>query len=149
MFVGFALIASGLLLAAEHPVFFGAYGWLMFSAALIGLGTGVSVPSANNAILDVSPDDVGTLTGLRGAARQSGAIIAVALTTGLVARDAGSTTLLRGAFVGYAIVLLLLTPVIGLIPNHDGGQRAAVGEGATGSPATDRVVPFTTEASTK
>ncbi len=119
MFVGFALVAGGLMLAAEPPEIFGAYGWLMFSAAIIGVGTGASAPASNNAILYVSPQDVGTITGLRGASRQSGAIMAVALTTALVAHDAGSTALLRDAFATYAVVLLLLIPLIALVPNRD------------------------------
>ena len=69
--------------AAARP-----YAWLAIGAAVTGLGMGLSVPAANNASLQLAPDQVAAIAGLRGMFRQAGAITAVSVTTAVIARSA-------------------------------------------------------------
>ncbi len=63
---GIALIAGGLAMIASRPEFVSPYVWLTVGAGISGLGTGLSAPAANNASIELAPDDVGAITGLRG-----------------------------------------------------------------------------------
>ena len=49
---------------------------------------GLSVPAANNASLQLAPDQVAAIAGLRGMFRQAGSITAVSVTTAVIARSA-------------------------------------------------------------
>ncbi|MCU1490319.1 MAG: transporter [Acidimicrobiaceae bacterium] len=119
MIVGFLLIAAGLACIALPPVVFGPYTWLALGAALTGIGTGASAPAANNATIQLSPDDIGAISGLRGAARQAGAIVAVAVTTSLVARSGSSFVTLGRSFFVLAALLALITPLVFAVPDND------------------------------
>ncbi|MHB1929176.1 MAG: MFS transporter [Acidimicrobiales bacterium] len=121
MLVGFALVSGGLILIAIPPVGMGAYPWLMLGATLTGLGTGASAPAANNASLELAPDDVGAVTGLRAALRQGGAIVALAVTTALAARGTHETRTVMDAFLVVAVLLLLVAPLVFAVP--DNGRR--------------------------
>ncbi len=112
MSVGFCLLAAGTALVVVRPPVLGAYGWLALSAAITGIGIGASAPSANNASLELAPDDIGAISGLRGMFRQSGAILGVALATAFVARSASQTVSLGRAFWAIGACLALATPLI-------------------------------------
>lgn len=120
MIVGFLFVGGGLAFIASHPHAVSVYTWLAFGAALTGIGTGMSAPAANNASLELSPNDVGAITGLRGAARQAGAIIGVAATTSVVARSSHEAVALGDAFFVLAILLAFMIPLVFLVP---GGVR--------------------------
>jgi EmrB/QacA subfamily drug resistance transporter len=125
MIIGFVLIAGGLALIAVPPEVFGPYGWLGAAAALTGVGTGLSAPAANNASLELAPDDVGAVTGLRGASRQAGAIVAVAVTTAVVARNGHEAATLGHAFFVLAALLTLIVPAVFLVPEQVRSQRGS------------------------
>jgi EmrB/QacA subfamily drug resistance transporter len=118
MIVGFLLMSCGLVLIALRPVLLGPYGWLAAGAALTGIGIGISAPAANNASLELAPDDVGAITGLRGASRQTGAIIGVAITTAVVARSGDEAAALGHAFVVLALLLAAMVPAVFLVPDR-------------------------------
>ncbi|MDP2917024.1 MAG: MFS transporter [Dehalococcoidia bacterium] len=83
---------------------------------LTGLGSGISSPASNNACIDLMPDRIATITGIRGMFRLSGGAISIAIVS-LVLHNAGDLT--RGFFIvfsGLAFVLLLTLPVIFMIP---------------------------------
>jgi EmrB/QacA subfamily drug resistance transporter len=125
MMVGFVFIAGGLALIAVRPEVLGPYGWLAAAAALTGVGTGLSAPAANNASLELAPDDVGAVTGLRGASRQSGAIVAVAITTAVVARSGHEAVALGHAFFVLAALLLLMVPAVLVVPDQVRSRRGS------------------------
>lgn len=119
--VGLAFILVGLVLLDVRPPVGGAWGWLAFAAALTGVGIGISAPAANNATIEFSPNDIGAISGLRGATRQSGAIIGVAVTSAVVNRSANEALALGRSFTVLAAVLVLLLPLVLIIP--DGARR--------------------------
>ncbi|HXJ25167.1 MAG TPA: MFS transporter, partial [Streptosporangiaceae bacterium] len=87
MIGGFVIVAGGLVMMAAPPSL-SPYAWLAIAAAITGCGMGLSVPAANNASLQLAPDQVAAIAGLRGMFRQSGAITAVSVTTAVIARSA-------------------------------------------------------------
>ena len=121
MVLGFAMLGGGLVLMAV-PAVLPPYMWLALGAAVTGIGMGLSVPAANNASLQLAPDQVAAIAGLRGMFRQSGAITAVSVTTAVIARSSGSTAGVMQAhsFLVFAAILLLMLPLVRLVPEHRG-----------------------------
>jgi EmrB/QacA subfamily drug resistance transporter len=119
MFAGFAMLAGGLLMMAVTPGL-SPYAWLAIAAAITGCGMGLSVPAANNASLQLAPDQVAAIAGLRGMFRQSGAIIAVSVTTAVIARSADPGPVQAHVFVVFAILLAFMLPLVRLVPEHHG-----------------------------
>ncbi len=119
MIIGFAVLAGGLVMMSLSPDL-SAYAWLAVAAAITGFGMGLSVPASNNASLQLAPDQVAAIAGLRGMFRQSGAIIAVSVTTAVIARSSTPGLVQAHVFVLFAILLILLLPLITLVPDHHG-----------------------------
>jgi EmrB/QacA subfamily drug resistance transporter len=118
MIGGSLLVACGLALGSLRPELLGPYGWLAAAAALSGVGIGISAPALNNASIELAPDDIGTITGLRGASRQCGSIVVVAVTTAVLARSSDQGATLGHAFVALALLLLVVIPVAFLVPDR-------------------------------
>ena len=119
MIIGFAVLAAGLVMMSLSPGL-SAYAWLAIAAAITGFGMGLSVPASNNASLQLAPDQVAAIAGLRGMFRQSGSIIAVSVTTAIIARSSTPGLVQAHVFVVFAILLVLLLPLIRLVPDHHG-----------------------------
>ena len=121
MIVGFVVLAGGLLMMAL-PAGLSPYAWLAIAAGLTGFGMGLSVPASNNASLQLAPDQVAAIAGLRGMFRQSGAITAVSVTTAVIARSAPAEAGIMQAhvFLVFAGILLLMLPLVRFVPEHRG-----------------------------
>lgn len=115
---GISLITTGLLVISVPPPGVGPYAWLMLGATITGLGIGMSAPGANNASIELAPDEVGAVSGLRGAARQLGAIVAVAFTTTAMARSADPTRMLLEAFLLLGVLLVVMSPLVLNVPDR-------------------------------
>jgi MFS family permease len=120
MAVGFVIIAIGLVMLAIVPAHVSAYAWLSLGAAISGLGMGLSVPAANNAVLQLAPDQVAAVAGLRGMFRQSGAIMAVSVVTAVVARSTAPGEALGTSFLVFAAILICVVPIVRFVPEHRG-----------------------------
>jgi EmrB/QacA subfamily drug resistance transporter len=120
MFAGFGVLIGSLVMMAV-PAPFSPYAWLAIAGALTGCGMGLSVPAANNASLQLAPDQVAAIAGLRGMFRQSGAIVAVSVTTAIIARNSHPGIDQARVFLVFAALLLLILPLIRLVPEHHGG----------------------------
>jgi EmrB/QacA subfamily drug resistance transporter len=119
MVAGFLLLAAGLfMMASTAPL--SPYAWLAIAAAVTGCGMGLSVPASNNASLQLAPDQVAAIAGLRGMFRQSGAITAVSVTTAIMARGDHPGLVQAHVFLVFAVLLLLLLSLIRLVPEHHG-----------------------------
>jgi EmrB/QacA subfamily drug resistance transporter len=119
MISGFCVLAAGLVLMAI-PAPFSPYAWLSVGAAVSGLGMGMSVPASNNASLQLAPDQVAAITGLRGMFRQAGAITAVSVVTSILARSAHPGVTEGYSFLVFAVILVALVPLVRLVPEHKG-----------------------------
>ncbi len=125
MIGGSLLVVAGLVLGSLRPVVLGPYAWLAAAAALSGVGIGISAPAMNNASIELAPDDIGTVTGLRGASRQGGSILAVAATTAVIARSTDQAATLGHAFDVLALLLVLVLPAAFLVPDRPRRRRVA------------------------
>lgn len=119
MVLGFVVLALGLLLMAVDALI-SPYAWLAIGAALTGLGMGLSVPASNNASLQLAPESVAAIAGLRGMFRQSGAITAVSVTTAVIARSSHPGVEQAHVFLVFAAMLVLMLPLVRLVPEHHG-----------------------------
>jgi EmrB/QacA subfamily drug resistance transporter len=121
MAVGFSITAGGLLAMAASPIDLSPYAWLAWAAALTGLGMGVASPATNNASLQLAPEHVAAIAGLRGMFRQAGSITAVSVTTAILARSADPGLTQGIIFAVFAVVMLCTLPFMRLVPEYRGG----------------------------
>lgn len=119
MTMGFTLISAGLVLLALWPPV-RPYDWLAAAAGITGLGMGVAVPATNNATLQLVPDQVAAIAGLRGMFRQSGSIMTLSATTALLARSAHPPLLQARIFLVFAVLVAGLIPLTLAVPDHRG-----------------------------
>jgi EmrB/QacA subfamily drug resistance transporter len=120
MVVGFALIVTGFLLMAVPPPGTNGYLWLMMAAGITGVGMGVSVPASNNAGLQLAPDQISSIAGLRGMFRQTGSIIAVSVMTAVAANSASPAMSQAHGFIVLSVLMVAAIPLIFTIPDHRG-----------------------------
>ena len=120
MTVGFVLIMAGFALMAFPPPGADGYLWLMMAGGITGVGMGVSVPASNNAGLQLAPDQIASIAGLRGMFRQSGSIISVSVMTAVAANSADPAMAQAHGFVVLSVLLLASIPLIYTIPDHRG-----------------------------
>jgi EmrB/QacA subfamily drug resistance transporter len=120
MIGGFAILAAGLaMMAVAAPI--SPYVWLAIGAAITGCGMGLSVPATNNASLQLAPDQIAAIAGLRGMFRQAGSIIAVSVVTAVIARSHDPGAVQAHVFVVFALLMAAVLPVVWfLVPEHRG-----------------------------
>ncbi len=120
MMLGFVLMVGSLLLLAMAPPALSPYRWLALAAGLMGLGLGVANPASNNASLQLAPNDVPANAGLRNMFRQAGAIMAVSVTTAMLARSGDPGIVQAHIFLFFAALLVATMPLITRIPDNRG-----------------------------
>jgi EmrB/QacA subfamily drug resistance transporter len=118
--VGFVLGAVGLVGTSASPHGLTPYAWLAVAAAVAGVGMGVATPAANNATLELAPEQAAAVAGLRGMFRQSGGISAISITAAIVARSNDPGIAQARIFMVFAAVLLCSLPLVLLVPEHRG-----------------------------
>jgi EmrB/QacA subfamily drug resistance transporter len=112
---------------APDAVTFGAMVLLM------GVGVGIAGPAANNAAIELMPDKVAAITGLRGMFRSVGGLMGTAVTVMIVEGYTDQTRGLQDIFLGISIIVpLVVIPLVFGVPN---GARA-VQTPSTVTPAT-------------
>ena len=120
MTIGFLTISTGLVMISIAPRVLGPYWWIAVFSLVAGLGLGCAAPATNNATLQLAPDNVAAITGLRGMFRQSGGIIYVSISTALIARSHDPGIAQSHIFLIQAIVLILMTGLVYVVPDHRG-----------------------------
>lgn len=119
MIVGFVVLIVGLVMMSVPP-HLTPYAWLAIAAGITGCGMGMSVPASNNASMQLAPDQIAAIAGLRGMFRQGGAIAAVSVTTAVVARSADAGVAQAHVFLVFAALLVACLPLLFLVPDHKG-----------------------------
>jgi MFS family permease len=125
MLAGFTVLIASLVMMAL-PAQFSPYAWLAIAGAITGCGMGLAVPAANNASLQLAPDQVAAIAGLRGMFRQSGAIVAISVTTAIIARSSHPGVDQAYVFLVFAGLLVLMLPLVKLVPEHHGTWLSAL-----------------------
>jgi EmrB/QacA subfamily drug resistance transporter len=94
----------------------GSTALLIVIMLLSGIGMGVAAPAANNACIELMPDRVATITGVRGMFRQSGGAISIAVTSLLLHNIADMAHGFALVFFGLAILMILTAPFVFAMP---------------------------------
>ncbi|MBI4295523.1 MAG: MFS transporter [Chloroflexi bacterium] len=120
------VVASLLLLSTERAgadvlgMKIGSTVWLLMLMMLSGLGIGVTGPAANNASLELMPDRIPTIIGIRGMFSQTGGLLGITTST-LVLHNVGDMS--RGFFIvflGLSTIMLMVIPLVFLMPSGRG-----------------------------
>ena len=90
--------------------------WLGIIMFISGVGMGVTAPAANNACIELMPDRVATITGVRGMFRQTGSAVSIALTSLVLHNFGDINTGFKAVFYSLAVILVLSTPAIFAMP---------------------------------
>jgi EmrB/QacA subfamily drug resistance transporter len=120
LIIGMGAVTAGLALTALPPVGMAPEVWLIVSAGVLGLGMGFAAPATGNAGMHLVPDQASAVSGLRVMFRQTGAILAVSVTTTVTSVSADPGTANAIVFGVLAVVTLVALLIAARIPNHRG-----------------------------
>jgi EmrB/QacA subfamily drug resistance transporter len=122
LMVGFTIIAVGTLLMSVEPQWnMSAYAWLSLGAGIMGVGNGMVSPASRNACLEMAPEDVAAITGLRQMFVFIGVIFGVAVFTAVLNRSADpAMTQAHAMWVTAGILLFVMVPLVFRVPEHKG-----------------------------
>ena len=116
MVVGFTILAlrpSGIDLPwisiGPLPILLGVVG-------MLGFGHGTCTPAASNACIELMPDKVSTITGLRGMFRQMGNGIGMGIATGILSNVSNIEQAFTIVLIGSAIITAATVPAIYAMP---------------------------------
>ena len=84
---------------------------------LSGVGCGIAFPASNNACIELMPEKVATITGLRGMFVYVGGTLGISLITVILHLSSGPAEGFRIAFISFGFVLLLTIPLVFLMPS--------------------------------
>ena len=145
MILGALVVALSLILMSQGWHDITLFGWhvpnLMLLGAITtisGLGVGLGGPASNNASLDLVPEKVAAVAGLRGMFRSTGGTLGTALITLYLSHQTDAGVGLQHIFVILAVVLVATIPIVFLIPER--GQIPAGRPVDTTSPSGARPV---------
>ena len=131
MIIGMVLIALTLFLLSRgyHDVTILGLGvgnlvLLSLYVTMWGSGMGTANPAANNAALDLIPEKVAAVTGMRGMFRSTGGVMGTAIVTLLLSYSPDKGVGMQRIYFGLAILLLLLVPIVFLIPDTAHKRRS-------------------------
>jgi MFS family permease len=123
------IIAGTLATAAGLLLFSFKYNGTFFLyviSAITGVGAGLSAPASNNACIELMPDRVSTITGIRGMFRQTGGALSIAVAT-IILHTTGDMLLgFRIIFLGIVAALIGVIPAVFLMPSSPKATLARV-----------------------
>lgn len=115
---GFIVAAAGLIMLSVGVHGFSVHLWLAVSSLLVGVGVGLASPASNNASLQLDPDHVTSIAGIRVTFRQLGSMSAVSFTTAILSRSADPGITQANTIAAFAVLLLCVIPLVRLVPDH-------------------------------
>ena len=110
------LLAQGIHSPEILGVHISSFWWVLIVVVSLGSVFGISNPSMNNAGLDLAPDRIAALTGLRAMSQQLGATIGIAVAVMVASRADTQTAGLQLAFSIFAVMLACSTLLILRVP---------------------------------
>ncbi len=122
-----ALLTPGL---PSWGLFGGRVGVVELLAVLMlatGIGAGIANPGANNACIELMPQKVATIMGLRGMFRTMGGACGIFFISFILHVSSSPAAGFRIAFISVAVALLCVIPLVFIIPDGKGGwaERSA------------------------
>jgi MFS family permease len=122
LILGFVLVTAGTLLLSVAPQWgLSPYAWLSIAAGITGLGNGTANPASRNACLQIAPDEVAAITGLRQMFIYMGITFSVSIVTAILNRsgDPGITQA-HILWVVAGFIGLVMVPLVFRVPEHKG-----------------------------
>lgn len=120
--VGLSLAAFSTILLAPGPLWeimgsrFSIVEIMSFLILLTGVGMGIMFPAANNACIELLPEKVATIVGLRGMFRTVGGALGVSLITFILHTSANPVNGFRVTFIFFGLGLLCAIPLVFFMP---------------------------------
>jgi MFS family permease len=81
-----------------------------------GIGVGIALPASNNACIELMPEKVATITGLRGMFRSVGGAFGISLITIILHLSSNPTNGFSITFISFGLGLLFTIPLVFLMP---------------------------------
>jgi MFS family permease len=142
MLVGMACLTTTLLLLSQGwgelsvgSLRVGAFPVLAAQLLFAGVGTGLSAPASNNAILDLMPERTAVITGIRGVFRSTGGVVGTAVIVVALELSPDKAAGLRSIFLFLAGLLLLTIPLTFAIPDTARARRRQARAGSISAPS--------------
>jgi EmrB/QacA subfamily drug resistance transporter len=131
MIWGLIIMSGSTILLGEHGmeflrmigIHFGTAGTLSILIMLGGVGMGIALPASNNAVIELMPDKVSTITGLRGTFRSVGAALGISVVTIILHLSSSPAVGFRVIFIAFGLLLLFTIPLVFLLPTGKGVGR--------------------------
>lgn len=127
MLIGTALIVVCLVLLGIQLHGINIFGFHLDAVVLMiiimlvsGIGIGTVNPAANNACIDLMPNRISTITGVRGMFRQMGGVLSISVTTLLLQNMGNMISGFRVIFLGMAVIMVVSLPLVFLMPSAPG-----------------------------
>jgi EmrB/QacA subfamily drug resistance transporter len=89
---------------------------LAFLIMLSGIGMGIALPASNNACIELMPEKVATITGLRGMFRTVGGALGVSLITIILHSTSDLGNGFKITFISFGLGLLFAIPLVFFMP---------------------------------
>ena len=119
---------QGLQLLRMIGIHFGVAEILAVLIMVTGIGIGIALPASNNACIELMPEKVATITGLRGMFRSVGGAFGISLITIILHSSSTPAHGFRATFLSFGLGLLLTIPLVFLMPaGKKGGSLSREG----------------------
>lgn len=113
----------GMELLQDIGIHFGTAGTLSILIMIGGIGMGIALPASNNAVIELMPNKVSTITGLRGTFRSVGAAIGISVVTIILHLSSSPAIGFRVIFISFGLIPLFTIPLVFLMPTGKGVGR--------------------------
>jgi len=110
------LMGQGLHFWRMMGVHLGITEILVFLVLVSGIGAGIANPASNNACIELMPEKVGAITGLRGMFKTVGGALGISLITFILHLSSDPGNGFRIIFISFGLGLLFAVPLVFLIP---------------------------------
>jgi EmrB/QacA subfamily drug resistance transporter len=114
------LLSQGLPFWRSLGVQLGIAEILALLAMVAGIGMGIAFPAANNACIELMPEKIVTITGLRGMFRTIGGALGVSIITVILHVCSNPAKGFMITFISFGLGLLLSIPLVFLMPAGKG-----------------------------
>jgi EmrB/QacA subfamily drug resistance transporter len=126
--VSMLIIGQGWETLDLGPLSLGPFGLLAVTVGLSGAAMGLLMPSSNNAALDLLPERVGVIAGLRQFFRQTGGMIGTAVIVVALSLSPDKAAGIRTVYTTLGILLVFTIPLAFLIPDVARARHRAATE---------------------
>ena len=114
---------QGLQLLRKMGAHWGVAEILAILIMFTGIGIGIALPASNNACIELMPEKVATITGLRGMFRYVGGAFGISLITIILHSSSSPANGFKTTFISFGVGLLFTIPLVFLMPTGKKGGR--------------------------